>query len=47
MRNPNFGRGALVRETNQTKDRKIDKCLSPEMVQNMAYKVFFYFKKVK
>ena len=47
MRNPNFGRGTLERETNQSKDRKIDKCLSPEMVQNMAYKVFFLYKKMK
>ncbi len=47
MRNPNFGRGAKERETNQTLDHMIDKCLSPVMVQNMAYKVFFLYKKMK
>ena len=47
MRNPNFGRGAKERETNQTLDHMIDKCLSPEMVQNMACKVMFLYKKMK
>ena len=46
MRNPNFGRGALVRETNQTKDRKIDKCLSPLWYRTWLIKYFFYIERI-
>ena len=36
-----IGRRVLTKELNGVRDRKVDKCLSPVRVQNMAY-LYYY-----